>query len=63
MNPFGLHLARCRLVSRDERQANGDVLVIRRAGDGIAVARLLMGKAVGDEVGASGQTLEIISIS
>ena len=27
------------------------------------VARLLMGKAVGDEVGASGQTLEIISIS
>ena len=27
------------------------------------VARLLIGKAVGDEVGASGQTLEIISIS
>ena len=27
------------------------------------VARLLMGKAVGDEVGASGQNLEIISIS
>ena len=27
------------------------------------VARLLMGKAVGDEVGASGQELEIISIS
>jgi transcription elongation GreA/GreB family factor len=27
------------------------------------VARLLMGKAVGDEVGASGQKLEIISIS
>jgi len=63
MNAFGLHLARRRLVNRDERQANGDVLVIRRAGDGIAVARLLMGKAVGDEVGASGQKLEIISIS
>jgi transcription elongation GreA/GreB family factor len=28
-----------------------------------SVARLLMGKAVGDEVGASGQNLEIISIS
>jgi len=27
------------------------------------VARLLLGKAVGDEVGASGQNLEIISIS
>ena len=27
------------------------------------VARLLMGKAVRDEVGASGQNLEIISIS
>jgi transcription elongation GreA/GreB family factor len=27
------------------------------------VARLLMGKAVGDEVGASGQELEIIAIS
>src|SRR5439155_21535528 len=27
------------------------------------VAKLLMGKSVGDEVGASGQTLEIISIS
>jgi transcription elongation GreA/GreB family factor len=27
------------------------------------VARLLMGKAVGDEVGASGQNLEVISIS
>jgi transcription elongation GreA/GreB family factor len=27
------------------------------------VARLLMGKAVGDEVGASGQNLEIISAS
>jgi transcription elongation GreA/GreB family factor len=27
------------------------------------VARLLMGKAVGDEVGASGPNLEIISIS
>ena len=27
------------------------------------VARLLMGKAVGDDVGASGQKLEIISIS
>jgi transcription elongation GreA/GreB family factor len=27
------------------------------------VARLLMGKAVGDEVGASGQNLEIVSIS
>src|SRR6267378_1983344 len=27
------------------------------------VARSLMGKAVGDEVGASGQTLEIIAIS
>ena len=27
------------------------------------VARLLMGKAVGDEVGPSGQNLEIISIS
>jgi transcription elongation GreA/GreB family factor len=27
------------------------------------VARLLMGKAVGDEVGASGQKLAIISIS
>jgi transcription elongation GreA/GreB family factor len=27
------------------------------------VARLLMGKAVGDEVGASGQTLQIVSIS
>jgi transcription elongation GreA/GreB family factor len=27
------------------------------------VTRLLMGKAVGDEVGASGQKLEIISIS
>ena len=27
------------------------------------VARLLMGKAVGDEVGASGQNIEIISIS
>src|ERR1700753_338430 len=27
------------------------------------VARLLMGKAVGDEVGASGQTLQVISIS
>jgi transcription elongation GreA/GreB family factor len=27
------------------------------------VARLLMGKAVGHEVGASGQKLEIISIS
>jgi transcription elongation GreA/GreB family factor len=27
------------------------------------VARLMMGKAVGDEVGASGQELEIISIS
>jgi transcription elongation GreA/GreB family factor len=28
-----------------------------------SVARLLMGKAVGDEVDASGQKLEIISIS
>jgi len=27
------------------------------------VARLLMGKAVGDEVEASGQTIEIVSIS
>jgi transcription elongation GreA/GreB family factor len=27
------------------------------------VARLLMGKAVGDEVGASGQEIEIITIS
>ena len=27
------------------------------------VARLLIGKAVGDEVEASGQTLEIVSIS
>ena len=27
------------------------------------VARLLLGKAVGDEVGASGQNLEIISIA
>jgi len=27
------------------------------------VARLLMGKAVGDELGASGQNLEIVSIS
>ena len=27
------------------------------------VARLLMGKAVGDEVGATGQKLEIIAIS
>jgi transcription elongation GreA/GreB family factor len=27
------------------------------------VARLLVGKAVGDEIGASGQELEIISIS
>ena len=62
MNAFGLHLERCRLVSRDQRQAKLDVRVIRRADDWITVARLLIGKAIGDEVGASGQKLEIISI-
>lgn len=31
-------MARRRLVNRDERQANGDVVVIGRAGDGIAIA-------------------------
>ncbi len=40
VNAFGLQLARCRLMSRCERQANGDVLVIGRAGDGIAIAAL-----------------------
>jgi hypothetical protein len=55
MNAFGLHPARRRLVNRDERQANGDVLVIGRAGDGIAIATL--GKQVDPR--SIGETLAV----
>jgi transcription elongation GreA/GreB family factor len=47
-----------RIVGEDEADPKGGSISIVSP-----VARLLIGKAIGDEVSASGQTLEIISIS
>src|SRR5713101_1632111 len=54
----GGRLQKYRIVGEDEADPKaGSISFVS------PVARLLMGKAVGDEVGASGQNLEIISIS
>ena len=52
------HVPKYRIVGEDETDPKaGSISFVS------PVERLLIGKAVGDEVGASGQKLEIISIS
>ena len=52
------HVPKYRIVGEDETDPKaGSISFVS------PVARLLMGRAVGDEVAASGQTLEVILIS